>query len=99
MGRGEGHLARARAGQLLGLLFLIGPVSDLIDASGASPRISAIWLLLIAFVALYLALLPPIRSLSQGGPQVVMIGLGLLAAIAGLTLVLGAKASRGGAVA
>ena len=88
-----GRLARARAGQLLGLLFLIGPVLDLVDASGAPTRIGAIWLLLIAFVALYVALIPPIRSLSKGGPRVVMIGLGLLAAIAGLTLALGAPSS------
>jgi hypothetical protein len=49
------RLARLRAGQLLGLLFLIGPLSDLAEADLSSVQVAAILLVLAAFAALYLA--------------------------------------------
>ena len=59
---------RMRAGQILGLLFLIGPVSDLADEASAARRPSAIAVALAGFVALYLVLLPPARrSRAAGG--------------------------------
>ena len=87
------RLARFRAGQLLGLLFLIGPVSDLAGADQSTARVVAISLALAAFVALYLALLPPVRPLLRRGQPAIRAGLILLAATAALTLVLGAPRS------
>ena len=72
-----------RAGQLLGLLFLIGPVSDLADASNprrARWRSRSPW---PAFVALYLALLPPARPIARRGVRGVWAALAVLAATAG----------------
>jgi two-component system sensor histidine kinase DesK len=88
------RLAWIRAGLLIGLLFLIGPVSDLVNGSYSPARAAAIALLLAAFVALYLALLfPPAPPLARWGRRAIWGGLVLLAATAGLTLVLGAPGS------
>ena len=87
------RLARIRAPQLLGLLFLIGPLSDLADASESPARVAAISVGVAAFVALYLALLPPVRALARRGQRAILAALAFLAAIAGLTLALGAPRS------
>ncbi len=87
------RLARLRVGQLLGLLFLIGPLADLADSAQPPARVTAILITLGAFVALYLVLLPPVRSLARRGARVIGGGLALLAALAGLTLALGAPRS------
>ena len=87
------RLARLRVGQLLGLLFLIGPLSDLADSSQSPARVAAILVTLAAFVALYLVLLPPIRSARAQGRAPIGGGLALLAALAALTLALGAPRS------
>jgi hypothetical protein len=47
------RLAWVRGGLLLGLLFLIGPISDLVNASDSPARTTAIAVLLATFVALY----------------------------------------------
>jgi two-component system sensor histidine kinase DesK len=91
----SGRLTRpawARLGLLLGLLFLIGPISDLVDASFSPARTTAIAVALVAFVAVYLALLLPTPVARWGRPGI-WGGLSLLAAIAGLTLLLGAPGS------
>ena len=86
------HLGRFRVGQLLGLLFLIGPVSDLAGADLAPLAKVAIVVLLVAFAVLYLALLPPVRALAGGGGRTIA-AVGALAGLAGLTLALGAPRS------
>lgn len=87
------RLARFRIGQLLGLLFLIGPLADLADAGHSPARVAAILPVLAAFAALYLALLPPIRPLARSGDRAIGGWLALLAALAALTLALGAPRS------
>ena len=89
----DGRLIRIRAGQILGLLFLAGAVSDLEDGSRSGARTTAIAVVLVAFVVLYLALLPPLRPLERRGPRALQAGIGALAALAALTLVLGAPPS------
>jgi two-component system sensor histidine kinase DesK len=87
------HVLRIRGGQLLGLLFLLGPLSDLDGASIAEPRRTAILSALAVFVALYLALLPPVHAIARRGQPAVRAGLALLALTAGLILALGAPRS------
>lgn len=82
-----------RAGQVLGLLFLIGPVSDLASSSDSPARKAVIAALLAAFVALYLAVWPPAPPLVQRGANATRAALVLLTALGVLTLVLGAPAS------
>jgi two-component system sensor histidine kinase DesK len=88
-----GRLARSRGGPVLGLLFLIGPLSDFADASLSLARMTTISVTFAAFVALYLVLLPPAPFLRRRGPRAIRGGLVLLAATAGLTLALGAPRS------
>jgi two-component system sensor histidine kinase DesK len=83
----------ARAGQLVGLLFLFGPVADLAQGSRSGPRTAAIAVVLAAFVAVYLAVLPPVPAIARRGPPAIHVSLAVLAAAAGLTLALGAPAS------
>jgi two-component system sensor histidine kinase DesK len=82
-----------RGGQLLGLLFLAGPVSDLADEGAAPARVAAIAAVLAAFVALYLALLPPVRPIARRGRRALDAGLVVLALLAALALALGAPQS------
>lgn len=92
-GRLPRRLARLRAGQLLGLLFLIGPLSDLADA-GPSPAAKAAILASVgAFAALYMALLPPVGAIAGGGVRATGAVVCLLAGLAALALVLGAPRS------
>jgi two-component system, NarL family, sensor histidine kinase DesK len=91
--RWPARFARIRAGPVLGLLFLIGPLSDLAHGSQPSGRVAAIFVALAAFVALYLALLPPAVPLARRGQLAIRAGLAVLAAIAALPLALGAPRS------
>jgi two-component system sensor histidine kinase DesK len=85
-----------RAGQVVGLTFLIGPVSDLADASESPARIAGISVALAAFVVLYFTLLPPPKWLLRQGEWAIRAGLLLLAVTAALPLVLGAPRSFAG---
>jgi two-component system sensor histidine kinase DesK len=87
------QVARMRAGSGFGLLFLIGPIADLAAADDPPARSAAIVLSLAAFVGLYLALMPPLPLIARLGARGIRGGLALLAAIAGLMLVLGAPRS------
>jgi two-component system sensor histidine kinase DesK len=82
-----------RAGQVLGLLFLIGPISDLASSSDSPARKAAIAVVLAAFVAVYLAVWPPAPPLATKGTNATRAALVLLAALGALTLVLGAPGS------
>src|SRR5581483_6661710 len=86
-------LARIRAGQLLGLLFLIGPFHDLGQASLPAVRLAGVVAALAVFVSLYLALLPPISPIARRGQPATLAGLAALAVSAGLALALGAPGS------
>jgi two-component system, NarL family, sensor histidine kinase DesK len=86
-------LGLSRAGPVFGLLFLIGPVAQLAQDSDSTAQNVAIAVALAGFVALYLALLPPAAAIERRGPLAIRGGIGLLAAIAGLTLLLGAPRS------
>jgi two-component system, NarL family, sensor histidine kinase DesK len=85
--------AWVRAGQLLGLTFLIGPFSDLARSSASPVQVAAILITVAAFVALYLVLLPPVRALARRGKPAIRGALGLLAVLAALPLALGAPRS------
>jgi two-component system sensor histidine kinase DesK len=88
LGRG-----RARIGVLLGLLFLAGPLSDLMDEPLGRGHLAVLLLGLGLFVALYLSLLPPSRWLSRLGPEANLAALALLLVIPIVLLVSGAPAS------
>jgi two-component system sensor histidine kinase DesK len=87
------HRAWIRAGQVVGLLFLIGPLSDFARVSESPARVAAISVAFAAFVVLFLALLPPARALARRGQRAIRAALALLAAIAPLPLALGAPRS------
>ena len=87
------HRVRIRLGVGLGLLYLIGPISDLADASLSTGVVAAISLGLAGFVAVYWSLLPPRDRLLQHGYRWILGGLALLPAIAIVLLVLGAPSS------
>lgn len=70
--------ARARIGVLLGLLFLAGPLSDLLDQSLGGAHLAALLLGLGLFVALYLSLLPPSAWLPRLGPEAALLVLASL---------------------
>jgi two-component system, NarL family, sensor histidine kinase DesK len=84
---------RARFGVLLGLLFLSGPLADLLNQSLEPVQLAALLLGLGVFVALYLSLLPPSAWLSRLGPEAALVVLGLLPVIAIVLLVGGAPPS------
>ncbi|HZO61442.1 MAG TPA: sensor histidine kinase [Gaiellaceae bacterium] len=87
------RLLRVRAGQILGLLYLLGPVSDLADSSLSGLRLWAVAAAVAAFVAVYLLVLPPIPPLERRGPWAVYAVLALLPVTAGLVLALGGPQS------
>jgi len=87
------NVSRARAGVLLGLLFLAGPLSDLLDESLGQAHLAALLLGLALFVALYVSLLPPSAWLTRLGPHASLIALGLLPVIAVVLLAGGAPTS------
>lgn len=82
-----------RAGQALGLLFLIGPISDLVSGSQSAAQKAAITAVLAAFVALYLSVWPPAQPPATRGTNATRAAIVLLAALGALTLVLGAPGS------
>jgi two-component system, NarL family, sensor histidine kinase DesK len=84
---------RMRAGIVLGLLFLAGPLSDLWDESLATATRIALTLGVTLFVAIYLTVLPPARWLARRGPAAVVGALALLPAIAVVLLAAGAPPS------
>ncbi len=92
-GRSWPHSARTRWSQVVGLLFLIGPVSDLRHASYPPAQTAGIVCALAVFVAGYLALLPPAPALAGGGPRRIQAALSVFAVIAALPLALGAPRS------
>jgi two-component system sensor histidine kinase DesK len=82
-----------RAGQALSILFLIGPISDLADASLPAGRRAAIVAALVAFVVVYLSLLPPAPPILRRGPRAIVAGLGVLVLLETTVLMLGAPNS------
>jgi two-component system, NarL family, sensor histidine kinase DesK len=86
-------LMRARLGVLLGLLFLAGPVSDLLSRSYATLHISLLLAGCAVFVAIYGSLLPPARWLARRGERALVLALALLPAIAVALLAAGAPSS------
>jgi two-component system, NarL family, sensor histidine kinase DesK len=87
------NVARARLGVLLGLLFLAGPLVDLLHESLGAAHRGALLFGLGLFVALYLSLLPPSAWLTRLGPEAGLIVLGLLPVIAVVLLLAGAPTS------
>jgi two-component system, NarL family, sensor histidine kinase DesK len=87
------NLAYARGGVVLGLLFLAGPLLDLLDESLAAAHLAALLLGLALFVAIYLSLLPPSDWLERLGPEGTVVALGLLPVIAIALLAGGAPTS------
>jgi two-component system, NarL family, sensor histidine kinase DesK len=83
----------ARLGVLLGLLFLIGPLTDLLDQSLAPAHLTALLLGFALFVAFYLSLLPPSAWLARLGPEATLLVLALLPVIATALLAGGAPTS------
>jgi two-component system sensor histidine kinase DesK len=84
---------RARIGVLLGLLFLAGPLSDLLNESFGAAHLAGLLLGLALFVALYLSLLPPSAWLERLGPEASLLALALLPVIAIALLAAGAPTS------
>jgi len=82
-----------RLGQALGLLFLIGPLVDLLRSDDPAVQTTAILVVFAGFVGLYLTLLPPAGWLLRRGPRAVAGGIVLLAVTASVTLLLGAPGS------
>ncbi len=84
---------RIRLGVTLGLLFLVGPISDLARSSLASARVAGIAIATALFVAVYCALLPPTRWLARRGNAWIVGALAILLAIAIAVLLAGAPES------
>jgi two-component system sensor histidine kinase DesK len=90
---GPEHPLRARLGVTLGLLFLIGPVSDLLDEDIGDAHKAALLAGLALFIAVYEILLPGARWLDRLGEPAVLVGLALLPVIAVALLAGGAPSS------
>jgi two-component system sensor histidine kinase DesK len=84
---------RARLGVLLGLLFLTGPLSDLLNASLGPWHLAALLAGTALFVAGYVAILPPAPFLARHGDRAILVVLGALPAIAIALLLGGAPSS------
>jgi two-component system, NarL family, sensor histidine kinase DesK len=93
---GAFSIHRARAGVLLGLLFLAGPLADLLGGLLGPAHQAALLLGLAVFVGLYVSLLPPSRWLTRLGPTANLIALALLPVIATSLLAGGAPTSFAG---
>jgi signal transduction histidine kinase len=91
--RGVFSINRARAGVLLGLLFLAGPLADLLGSSRGPAHEAALLLGLALFVGLYVSLLPPSSWLTRLGPKASLVALALLPVIATALLAGGAPTS------
>jgi two-component system, NarL family, sensor histidine kinase DesK len=90
---GLARRARMRIGVLFGLLFLVGPLSDLVHQSSADGvrvlRAAAVAL----FVVLYVSLLPPSPWVSRLGARAPQLGVAVLAVLATVVLASGAPRS------
>jgi two-component system sensor histidine kinase DesK len=84
---------QARVGVVLGLLFLAGPLLDLVHGSLGTAHQAALLLAVGVFVALYLSLLPPAAWLQRLGPEAALVVLGLLPVLAAAVLLAGAPSS------
>ena len=84
---------RMRLGVALGVLFLVGPLSDLRDEPLAAGTRIGLALGLALFVAIYLSLLPPAGWLVRRGAAAVFGALALLPVIATALLAAGAPPS------
>jgi two-component system sensor histidine kinase DesK len=89
-------LWRARLGVLLGLLFLAGPLSDLLGQSYATLHLALLLAGFAVFVAIYASLLPPAPWLARRGEGAVVLALALLPTIAVALIAAGAPSSFGG---
>jgi two-component system sensor histidine kinase DesK len=87
------HRMRIRLGVLLGLLYVVGPISDLADASLSPGQVAGISFGLAAFVALYWSLMPPGDWLTRHGYRWILGGVALLPVIAIALLLAGAPSS------
>lgn len=87
------HRMRIRLGVGLGLLYLVGPISDLADASLSIAQAAAMSLGLAGFVALYWSLMPPGDWLTRRGYRWILGGVALLPVIAIALLLAGAPSS------
>jgi two-component system sensor histidine kinase DesK len=85
--------ARARVGVLVGLLFLAGPVSELLGRSYGPGHLAALLLGTSLFVVVYISLLPPSPWVARRGPAAVVLGLALLPLLAIVLLLGGAPQS------
>jgi two-component system sensor histidine kinase DesK len=92
-GSGLGRRFRMRVGILLGLLFLAGPVSDLVHEPRGGLHRAALAVGLAGFVFLYAALLPPTRFLATRGAGAVYAALATLAVLATGMILAGAPHS------
>lgn len=89
-----GHVLRVRAGVTLGMLFLIGPVSDLAGANLSTPRLTLVCTAGVAFAAGYLSLLPPAQWVYRAlGCNFGIIGVATLALLTSVALAAGAPHS------
>jgi two-component system sensor histidine kinase DesK len=91
--RGQRQRLIAHAGAAVGLLYLIGPISDLVRSSLSPGRLVVCWIGLAAFVAVYWSLLPPAFWLVRRGYTWMLGMLAVLPLIAGGLLLLGAPSS------
>jgi two-component system, NarL family, sensor histidine kinase DesK len=87
-GRGWARLAVA-----FGLLFLSGPVVDLVDQSTAEPLRAFYFVGLALFAFLYLSLLPPAAWLTRAAARPEQLGIAALLGLATLLLATGAPDS------
>ncbi len=87
------HQVRIRAGQVLGMLFLIGPAADLARSSLAPGRTALVTVLFGVFLALYLIVLPPQDWLLCRGRNAVLGALAAMWVVPALILALGAPGS------
>jgi two-component system sensor histidine kinase DesK len=87
------HALRIRLGVAIGLLFLIGPLSDLFDHERGAPRTIAILVGTAAFATVYAMLLPPSRWLARLGRAQVLAPLAALPILALAVLAAGAPGS------
>jgi len=91
--RPAADLRRARLGVALGLLFLAGPLSDLLRGSYSAAHLIVLLAGLALFVGLYVSLLPPAGWLMRLGPGALGAALALLPVIAVAMLAGGAPTS------
>src|SRR5262245_8606101 len=86
---------RARAGVVLGLLFLVGPLADLMHRSLGPGHRAALLAGLAVFVVLYVSMLPPSPWLARDRSVASVVALVLLPLIAIALLAAGAPSSFG----